>query len=192
MVDGSSWEYVSGNPGTPVDVAHCANGIAYYVDTTGNKQLVHNTNVNAANAFRGDGWTTMATPEVPALVTCGARGRLMFLSAAGSVFYRNGISYGQPTGTNFVKVVMTEAHQSNVVTVSVSELSGDAWLLYEDGQVQYIDQTNDNVDLSDDLGTGYTFVDVGMTQLKQLDAGNNEVFGVNHWNEVFRRAGITQ
>ena len=77
---GTGWSLVAGAPGKAVDVAHCSNGIVYYVDSTGNNQLVHNTNVNAGNGFRGDGWSTIATPEVPAVVTCATAGRLLFLS----------------------------------------------------------------------------------------------------------------
>jgi hypothetical protein len=103
----------------------------------------------------------MSTPEQPAIVTCGARGRMMFLSTAGNVYYRDGISYADPTGTSFTKVDLSNGgHVSTVITVSMSEESGDAWLLYEDGIVQFIDQTNAQVDLSDDLGTGYQLVDV--------------------------------
>jgi len=190
FLDNTVWAEVTNLPAGAKDVAHCANGIVYYVDTAG--QLIHSTNVLASNNFLGDGWATMATPEQPAIVTCGARGRMMFLSTAGNIFYRDGISYAEQTGTSFTQVDLSQGgHNSRVITVSMAEDSGDAWLLYEDGFVQYIDQTNAQADLSDDLGTGYQLVNVGNKQLTQIDAGNNEVWGVNHWHEVFKRVGIT-
>merc|ERR1712159_431404 len=105
---------------------------------------------------------------------------MLFLSTTGEVYYRNGISYSNPTGTDFVQVNIPRSETNMVVDLSVSE-DGDAWILFADGVVQYIDQTNDNVDLSGDLGTGYVVRDPEAgrdTQLVQLDAGDNEVWGV--------------
>jgi len=130
----------------------------------------------------------METPEAPAVVTCAKDGKLLFLSTAGNVYYRNGISYAQPHGTDFIQVNIERAE--TVIDVSVGE-NGDAWILFQDGFVQYIDQTFDNADLSADLGTGYSLVSVGESQLVQMDAGNYEVWGVNRWNEIFRRTGMS-
>jgi hypothetical protein len=99
----------------------------------------------------------MATPGVPRTVTCGAAGKMLFLTTTGDVYYRNGVSYSNPTGTEFVQVVVPRSSTNMVVDLTVSE-DGDAWILFADGVVQYIDQTNDVVDLSGDLGTGYEVV----------------------------------
>ena len=139
----------------------------------------------------GDGWSTISTPAVPAVVTCAKDGKLLFLSTTGAVYYRNGISYATPHGSDFIQVVIPRSETSTVVDLSVGE-NGDAWVLFEDGFVQYIDQTFDNADLSGDLGTGYSMVNVGESQLVQMDAGNNEVWGVNRWNEIFKRTGMSE
>jgi hypothetical protein len=84
----------------------------------------------------GERWSVMTTPEVPAVVTCAKDGKMIFLSTTGTVFYRNGVSYAQPTGTDFVKVNIQRA--GTVIDVSVAE-NGDCWILFEDGFVQFID-----------------------------------------------------
>jgi len=185
---GTGWEVVSAGE-SAVNVAHCANGYVYFVDQSGNNQLVHNENVDDSNDFRGTSWTTMSTPGTPRTVTCGAQGKMLFLSTTGEVYYRNGVSYANPSGTDFVQVTIPRSATNMVVDLSVGE-SGDAFILFADGFIQYIDQTSDNVDMSGDLGTGYTFVDVGASQLVQLDAGNTEVWGVNRWNEIFVKRNV--
>ena len=124
-------------------------------------------------------------------MTCAKDGKVLFLSTSGSVYYRNGISYGSPHGSDFVKVDIPRSATNTVVDISVGE-NGDVWVLFQDGFVQYIDQTHDNTDLSGDLGTGYSMVDVGESQLVQMDAGNHEVWGVNRWNEIFKRVGMSE
>jgi hypothetical protein len=99
---------------------------------------------------------------MPTVVTCAKDGKVLFLSTEGEVFYRNGISYANPTGSNWMAVIIPRA--GTVVDISVAE-NGDAWILFADGFVQYIDQTQDNADLSGDLGTGYALADVGESQL---------------------------
>ncbi len=159
-------------------VAICTNGNVWGVDA--NNDLWYRT-IITDDDDKGTEWTKDSDVSGVKQISCGKAGQFAWVDEASSVVViKNEVTADDPAG---LEKGSTQLTGIDAVGCTVSE-QGQLYALGSDGVIYLrTGRTDDNLS-----GDGWE----GMQdqEFKQMDAGNNELFAVSRWNEVYQRQGL--
>jgi len=132
------------------------------------------------NIQGSDSWTQDTTAASAAQVTCGKNGQMAIVTTDGQMHVKNLVSYADPMGLN------RGWHTDSSMTFSqVTIGEGGQMYALSGGKVFFRQGRTD----TDAVGTSWEEFPPTEQSFKHIDAGNFELWGVNVFNEVYRRHG---
>lgn len=172
--DGEGWQQIDDGNAETLSVAICSTGQYWKVGL--DFGLYFRTEVFYDDDVFGDAWERVNPDQQVSMVSCGGSGEVVVVEKdTTTVFEALEVSAQYPKGTSWAERENT--HGSTAVYASVGE-DGEVWVTTAEGTLE----------CRAPGATSFTRPSGG--NFKLVDAGHNQVYGVNQYDEVYQRTGV--
>jgi hypothetical protein len=172
--EGTGWTQIDDMNSETLSVALCSTGQYWKVGL--DNGLYFRREVFYDDDVIGEGWERVLEGSTVSLVSCGGDGKIVIMEqGTATVMEAMDVSAQYPKGTSWQERENT--HGSTAVYASVGE-AGEVWVTTTEGTLEC-------------RAPGVaSFTRPSGGSFKMVDAGNDEAYGVNFYDEVYMRNGI--